>query len=199
MGFLQWLSGSQDVANVTVSFQPPGQGSVSVQPFPACTRWFLDVPSLNAAMFFFYAAKALHALGSATEATELRSRLAADAASMVARDRLDVFSPDAELSAQCSGRLQGNKNTLFISTRFPTPSTRTNRYVAGSVLLLRDFAYFAQDTPEQRRAIGGAIINVERHYNMVAVSNKFEAIRSAPIVALSYYLDSGGTTGKPPS
>jgi hypothetical protein len=66
---------------------------------------------------------------------------------------------------------------------------RTNQAAHDSALVLRDYVYFMQQTPEAERGIAGGIVNAERYYNLEAGSETLTALNAVPAIALGSYLE----------
>ncbi len=75
MGFIKHLLGIRGVGRVTTSFREDGNHRVTVERDSA-TSPSLDAAALTAILFLYYAAKALHAVGSGPDADELRQDIA---------------------------------------------------------------------------------------------------------------------------
>ena len=94
MGFIKHLLGIRGVGRVTTSFREDGNHRVTVERDSA-TSPSLDAAALAAILFLYYAAKALHAVGSGPDADELRQDIALCALALRAMNRsplgLDLY------------------------------------------------------------------------------------------------------------
>ena len=113
MGFIKHLLGIRGVGRVTTSFREDGNHRVTVERDSATS------PSLDAAiLFLYYAAKALHAVGSGPDADELRQDIALCALAL----RANTFAPFTSFidkPGECIGRLEtGRSGWLSINTSF---------------------------------------------------------------------------------
>ncbi len=186
MGFLDRLAGVQDVGRITIRFREDGDHQVTVTrdaPTPAA----LDAAAFDAALFLYYAAKVLHALGSGPAADELRQHIALSGITL----RMGEFEPFTSLidrPGECVGRLQMNRSgALSINTSFQVPIADTNNYVLDSALLALSRAVSSQPTAEHRGRLAHAIETLEQYYQSVANPSSLKALREAAAVALEVY------------
>ena len=156
MGLLDLLSGAQDIAHVTISFQDDGKHNITIKREPTAPA-YLDGPVLDAALFLYYTAKAFHALGSGPASDELRQHIALSGV-VLSADKFEPFTSLIDQHGQCIGRLQINRaGALSINTSFRVPLLETTNYVLDSVLLMFTHAVENQPTAEHRKCLADAV------------------------------------------
>ena len=186
MGLLDRLSGVQDVARVTISFREGGNHRLVVERGQAVPA-NLQGPALDAALFLYYAAKSLHALGAGPAADELRQYIALSGV-VLRRDMFEPFKSYIDAPGECIGRLQMNRSgELSINTTFRVPLADTNNYVLDSVLLLLSRAAESQTTPEPRNRLADAIEALGAYYQTAADPSSLQALRHAAAAAFGTY------------
>ena len=133
MGFIKHLLGIRGVGRVTTSFREDGNHRVTVERDSA-TSPSLDAAAHAAILFLYYAAKALHAVGSGPDADELRQDIALCALAL----RANTFAPVTSFidkPGECIGRLEtGRSGWISINTSFKVPFAETNKYVRLSAV-----------------------------------------------------------------
>ena len=194
MGFIKHLLGIRGVGRVTTSFREDGNHRVTVERDSA-TSPSLDAAALAAILFLYYAAKALHAVGSGPDADELRQDIALCALAL----RANTFAPFTSFidkPGECIGRLEtGRSGWLSINTSFKVPFAETNKYVLDSVLLVLSHAVASQPTAEHRIRLADAAEAMEQYYLTVADPSSFKALRKAAAVAFEVYRRNPPTSG----
>ena len=195
---------SRDVGTVSVTFGPNTDPQVTVHREPSAPV-SLDGPLLDTALFLYYAAKALHALGPDAAAGQLRQHMALGALTL----KLDEFEPFTSVidqSGRCLGCLQaGRGGDLSIQTSFKVPLTLTNAFVFDSVLILFSHAVEHQPTADHRRSLASAAEALEDYYRTIADSMSLKALKEAPAAAFDQYrhrlsaVDLSHPTRQPPA
>lgn len=195
MGFIKHLLlGIRGVGRVTTSFREDGNHRVTVKRNSA-TSPSLDAAALAAILFLYYAAKALHAVGSGPDADELRRDIALCALAL----RANTFAPVTSFidkPGECIGRLEiGRSGLISISTSFNVPFAEKNKYVLDSVLLVLSHAVASQPTAEHRIRLADAAEAMEQYYLTVADPSSFKALREAAAGAFEVYRRNSPTSG----
>lgn len=186
MGLLDRISGVQDVARLAVAFAESGRHRVTIERQPAAPE-HLGGPALDAALFLYYTAKVLHALGAGSSSNELRQQLALSAV-VLRMNKFESFVSFIDRPGECSALLQVNRaGALSINTTFRVPLGETNNYLLDSVLLLLNHAVEAQPTESDRQRIPAALETLEHYYQTVANPESFKALREAAAAGFQGY------------
>ncbi len=195
---------SRDVGTVSVTFGPNTDHQVTVlrEPFAPVS---LDGPLLDTALFLYYTAKALHALGPDASAKQLRQHVAS-ATLTLKLDEFEPFTSVIDQSGLCIGRLRaGRVGDLSMQTTFKVPLTLTNAYIFDSVLILFSHAVEHQPTADHRRSLASAAEALEDYYRTIADSTSLKALKEAPAAAFDQYrhrlsaVDLSHPTRQPPA
>lgn len=175
----------REVGTVEIHLFPPGRHDIVMNTSPDLGD--VHGPASAVALFLFYAARVLYALGS--DGRIVREILADDAVSLRAGNLPSTCPPfEVDREVTCRGRLRIDGDTLAMTTSFPLFPLRQVNYMVGlSAFVFRDHVAAAQGSAERLRGFGVAWMAMEDYWNNREGPESAASVSEAPMAGFAAY------------